>query len=269
MVTAEARDPLDNERDYWEFYRGGSNSGQPTAITVTGGSTIGDIDIQLAQDDYAGIISGTVSSENGQPLAGIRVDLLKSANWAERAIVYATTDAQARYQFEGIPNGGYYLRFSDPEGVYAPAYAFDARRPYDAIGIMVAHGQSAGPVDARLLRSGSIHGQVRSAAGKLFKGTTVSLMLDTDIVIAVKTDATGSYDSGPLPPGSYQVCAEGQVNNVFAYSCLGYEYGAPWPGLQAPLQAEESVQQDLVFGYVPQLPYKQYLPSVAANSGLP
>mgnify|MGYP000892157027 CR=1 FL=1 len=269
MVTAAARDPLGNERVYWEFYRGGSNLGEPTAITVTGGSTIGGIDIQLAQDDYAAIISGTVSSESSQRLAGIRVDLLKAANSAERAIVYTTTDALGSYQFEGIPTGAYFLRFSDPAGVYAPTYAFDARRPVEANMITVELKQSAGPINARLLRSGSIHGQVRSAAGKRYKGMTVWFMLDTNVVAAVKTDATGSYDSGPLPPGSYQVCAQGPVNNVFEYSCLGYEYGAPWPGLQVPLQAEETVQQDLVFGYVPQFAYKQYLPDVAAQPAWP
>jgi 5-hydroxyisourate hydrolase-like protein (transthyretin family) len=262
-VLAQATDLINEGRLYVGFYSDGAPDGGPTHIVVTGGSTIGGIDIQLAQGDYAGVISGTVTSENGQLLAGMRVDLLKSASWDERAIVYALTDAAGRYQFDGIPDGGYYLRYSDPAGVYAPVYAFDARRPDDAKSIRVIEGSTEGPIDARLLRGGWLRGQVRTAAGKPIKGATVRLMLEQNTVTAVTTDALGNYDSGPLPPGSYQVCAEASINSVHQYSCLGYEYGASWPGLQVPLQAEETVQEDLVFGYVPQLPYKQYLPDVA------
>ncbi|MFN8466891.1 MAG: carboxypeptidase-like regulatory domain-containing protein [Caldilineaceae bacterium] len=264
VVGARVPDPSDGRRNYQELYSNGTNGGAPTVFSIAEGSTIGGIDFDLAAGDYAGVIAGTVTGEGGQPLANMRVDLLITPYWGEKALVYVVTDAAGKYQLDGIPNGSYYLRFSDPAGVYAPAYAGDARRPEDATAIEVLQGDVRGPVDARLLRGGRIHGQVRSAAGRPKKDATVSLMLDYSTITAVKTDTMGNYDSGPLSPGSYHVCAEAPSNyGTQQYACLGYEYGATWPGLQVPLQADETVQEDLVFGYVPQLPYKQYLPAVA------
>lgn len=268
-VNVMAPDPSDSQRVYQELYSDGTNDGAPTIFPVTEGSTIGGINFDLAKGDYAAVIAGNVTGEGGQPLANVRVELLKAADWAERALVYAVTDAAGKYQLSGIPNGRYYLRYSDLAEVYALAYARDARRPADATAIEVMQGDAGGPVNERLQRGGRIRGQVRSAAGRPKQHTTVHLMLDSSTITAVKTDTMGNYDSGPLPAGSYQVCAVDLSNNATVYSCLGYEYGASWPGLQVPLHAEETVNEDLVFGYVPKFAYKQYLPVVAGGADWP
>jgi protocatechuate 3,4-dioxygenase beta subunit len=245
-------------------------AGEPSPITVALGSRIGGIDIAVAADDFAGVITGTVTGEGGRALEGIHVELLSSGpTWDLPPRVYVLTGSDGSYRFDGLAQGLYSLRFVDPGGVYAPMYAENQRRPGDAQGWIISGKQPLGPIDTQMLRSGSVRGQVRNGAGAPAAGAIISFRLPRsgmpmygDTITVVRSDGAGNYVSSPLPPGEYQICAEQYSGMDFQRACIGYEYGAQDPGLILPLRSGETQTLDFVFGFTPHFAYHLYLPTV-------
>lgn len=260
-VGAGATDPANSNLSFYQFYGG---PGEATIhFIVTEGSRYEGIDFRLAEGAYEGTITGTVTGESGQPLGGIRVDLLPWGGAGRVPLVYAFTDATGRFRFEGLADGAYFLRYVDPAGFYAPEYWSNQPIPSRAWPIHVAGGQPNAAGDATLARSGWIRGQIRNVTGAAVKGAQVTIRLDYEVLTSGQSGADGAYDSGPLPAGDYTVCADGYTAGMHASACAGYEYGAAWPGLPVTVEAGAEAGVDLVLGYVPQYAHKRYLPAVS------
>lgn len=206
-------------------YHGGQTLASATHIQVTAGTTLPqDLNFAVASDFRTGLISGTVRS-TGQPVAGIQVEAISATNG--HVVVYTTTQEQGRYQIAGLLDDAYYLRFSDPNGVYAPSWyrhwwstpdAPPIRREQATI-VLIDGARSARDIDGTLVRAGVIQGQVRLANGEPAVGVQVNLFdaanpsgwqwsacyAMTRCIPAIVTDQQGRYQITGLPPGRYYV----------------------------------------------------------------
>jgi hypothetical protein len=238
--------------EYWpsgaprlEAYYGGDRFDQAIPLTVMGGSKLQNIDILLAEDGYAGVIAGIVTGDHGEPLGGIRVNLFV----AEPRLLYTTTNAQGEYRFDGLLDGSYTLQFVDPNGVWGTGYVGGGPGGGMVQPIYVRNGIASAAADIQLPRGGIIRGRVSWRNGVPGKGATVRFLQTTGSTVAtVNTDAAGVYSSGPLPPGTYTLCA-GSVYNWLAYACYqqGGDAGAP-PASVTVAAGATTEGIDIVFG---------------------
>lgn len=211
-----------NGGSYYHGYHGGLTPESATTVQVTAGATLPqDLELVVAPDLFAGVISGTVRSA-GQPLAGIQVEVINS-----RVVVYTTTDQQGRYQIAGLPDDQYYLRFSDPTATYAfswysllwPSNNEPPIRKEDATPVRIKGATIARNMDGTLLRAGAIEGRVRWGNGAPALGINVQLFARDDqqnwarllcyaldhCPYSTITDGQGRYHFQGLPPGRYRV----------------------------------------------------------------
>ncbi len=158
-------------------------------LTVRGGDVR---DVALALEPTA-TLRGTVTSEQGRPAAGARVQL----SGLERARVgsaprQTTADAQGRFEFSAIPSGRVQLTAAHPE--------LGALRS----GPHAVTAEQATTVDLRLARPTVLSGTVREGDGRPAVGVPVlalSRESPTAPVVA-RTGEDGSYRLGPLAGGS-------------------------------------------------------------------
>lgn len=209
----------------YQGYHGGLTLASAIDLTVTAGATLTqDLDLEVAADLFASVISGTVRSAE-QPLAGIQVEAISASN--SHVIVYTTSDQQGRYQIAGLPNDHYYLRFSDPAGIYAfswyrhqsSAIIEPPLRKEDGATVFIKGATVAPAIDGTLTRSGAIQGQVRWSTGEPASSLYVyvfaadhssSWLWPACYAIdrcapAIVTDQQGRYQIEGLPPGRYNV----------------------------------------------------------------
>jgi len=209
----------------YQGYHGGLTLASAIDLKVTAGATLTqDLDLEVAPDLFASVISGTVRSAE-QPLVGIQVEAISASN--SHVIVYTTSDQQGRYQIAGLPNDHYYLRFSDPAGIYAfswysdqwPATNKPPLRKEDATSVRIEGATIASGIDGTLVGAGAIQGQVRGPTGTPAIGFQVYAFAADDpakwlwpscyaverCVPTSVTDQQGRYQIVGLPPGRYHV----------------------------------------------------------------
>src|SRR4030095_5682949 len=94
-------------------------------ITLAAGETVSGIDAQLAEATSS--ITGTVTDEQGNPLANILVAALRffsngsdGGDWLDEAI--EVTDASGQYTFANLQVGRYRVQFIDWTGQYQAEY---------------------------------------------------------------------------------------------------------------------------------------------------
>jgi hypothetical protein len=93
-----------------EWYDDSPTRAGATPVTVTGGDVVGGIDASLA---VASTISGIVTGDGGEPLAGITVMAFAATDtWFPSAT--ATTAADGSYEITGLAAGSYRLLFTGP-----------------------------------------------------------------------------------------------------------------------------------------------------------
>lgn len=213
-----------NGGSYYRGYHGGLTPESATTVQVTAGATLTqDLDLVVASDLFAGVISGTVRSA-GQPLAAIQVEVISANN---RVVVYTTSDQQGRYQIGGLPDDRYYVHFADPTATYAFSWHGLPWSPTSepplhkegATTVLIEGATIADNIDGALVRAGAIQGGVRWDNGAPALGITVQLFARDDqrnwewlVCYALNhcpyttlTDAQGRYHFQGLPPGRYRV----------------------------------------------------------------
>jgi hypothetical protein len=107
-----------------------------------------------------GRISGTTSDETGQPAAGVLLTLRDAADFdnVEAHAMYARTDGEGRYSFEGVPPGRYviavnmtrYPEYKDPTNAFPRVYYPGVLEPTAAGVITVGEGEAVAERDLRL-----------------------------------------------------------------------------------------------------------------------
>ena len=155
-------------------------------------------------------IGGTViDAVSGEPLKGAVVKLAGTAMPNDPApaapSVFASTDSNGRFAFEGL-SAGRYLLLASHDG-YVKSQFGDLRGK----SLLLSPGRHVNDVVVRLLPNSSISGHITNEAGKPLRGVSVQAMKSSylrgrhelhDVARAVTSEA-GEYRITGLPPGKY------------------------------------------------------------------
>jgi 5-hydroxyisourate hydrolase-like protein (transthyretin family) len=184
-----------------EYYDDAATREQATDVVVGSGAVSG-IDAALVK---GAVISGTVTSEDGQPLEDINVILYDPTGGFD-GLNEISTDSNGSYTFRGLtPGAAYQIGFSGIGWIHE--FYSDAATLEEATDVIA--GES-GPVDAVLSSSkgdGSITGTVTDDGGQPVPGVSVQVYnADTwDWIGSADTAADGTYSFPDLLPGRYEV----------------------------------------------------------------
>ena len=256
-------------------YPGGVDYASAADVTVTAGSTLQNIDLVIGSTlPTTSVLSGTVSGPAGEPLAGIRVDLINLFHDAQTTPQFASTltAADGSYRFEGIMNSfSYRVRFTDPVGVYATMYYSQARVLYYAQFIKVEEGRTAQPIDSQLELGGAIGGQVQALGGQGVAGAKVTAVTCPNwecsdplaLPATTYTDADGRYSIRGLAAGSYSVCAQATARPLYPQRCYGAPPGGSFDFIFVPVNVVAGRENTAIDIYLVAAPlHSLYLPFV-------
>lgn len=238
-------------------YFGGRDLAQAQNVTVGASETRSDINIVVGEGAFEGSISGLVTNLDGQPLAGIRVGLLRSdpkVTPIDSSLLYRTTTPDGRYSIGGLVDGPYWLLFSDPAGVYAATY-HEGRGVVENPAPLTVVGGQTNANTVVLQRGGAISGRVSQRNGTGVTGAQVTLFAsvgDQPLPISVQASGNGTYKITGIPPGLYRLCA---THGQLVGRC--YDGGALASATPVAVVAGGEVQNvDIVIGVsVPRLVY--------------
>jgi hypothetical protein len=199
--------------------------GQP--IALADGEARDRIDIVLPRN---GAISGRVTDENGDPVEGVTVRVLRSIYVADRRLLLELPFAQARqtndlgrYRVYGLPPGQYVvaaavgLRAGAGEYGYTAAFFPAAATAADAQFVPVGMSEDVSGIDLTVgrVRTVRVRGVARDSAGQpLSGGVMLGLRFDKYIVALPPAGASlaadGQFEFAGIPPGEYVLQAVGR-----------------------------------------------------------
>ncbi len=136
------------------FYPNAPTIEEATTITLVNGEQLRDIDFILP-DPADASLSGTVT-QDGEPLAGARVDVYLSYSYygsyygEPTPLIYTTTDANGQYEIRGLFANYYSVRFVDPAGELTTRWYGGSFSASSAQTIELADGEARSAVDVEM-----------------------------------------------------------------------------------------------------------------------
>ena len=216
---------------------GQTRYGEPgSPFEIKEGEAIDNVNFTL---DRAGVISGRVLDESGEPAAGVQVWAMQPQFFrgSRRLVPIGTrvmTDDAGNYRLLALPPGEYVvvgiLRdtwMSDEKEprmlAYAPTYYPGSATATDAQRVKVAAGQEAAAIDFALsaMRAATLSGTAIGSDGAPLAGGSVSLTLEMAGPSFVSMSMIGNARVGPdgtwtlkdVAPGEYTLRASGTVGD--------------------------------------------------------
>lgn len=202
-----------------EYYDNVATVEEAIDIPVVAGVIVTEINAELPTP---GAIQGTVTDENGHPLANIAVNALRQVylsagdtDWYYAG--FTTTDANGAYLLSNLAPGQYRVEFGDHMNwphQYSGEYYDNVPTVAEATSIAVASGATLNGIDAQLASVGTISGQVLDPTGAPVADigvTTLRLMPDGQgnsywrYVNSTVTDAAGDYTLEGVDVGTYRI----------------------------------------------------------------
>lgn len=199
----------------------------PRQVVVVGaGERIDDLKIRLAP---GAIISGRITDGAGKPLRGVAVQAMKrSYRQGHNELADATsvsTNEAGEYRMADLTRGEYYLRasYSHPparkkeksDEAYVPLYYPGTGDPARSVALTVREGEQLAGIDMHIAPVRTFHVKGRVLDGRTAlpaKGSRVTLVGDQGKLTfspdQPAVGATGSFEFGSIPPGSYLLAAE-------------------------------------------------------------
>jgi hypothetical protein len=196
-----------------EFYNNSLAVDSATSVAVANSTTATDINASLVLTSK---ITGTVTGPNGiTPLAGIVVSVYRYTftnpspliQWEQ--IGSSTTQADGSYLLGALSAGAYRIGFSDLSRNHSPEFYNDSLTVNSATSIAVAESTTVTNINASLILTSKIAGNVTGPDGITpLAGIVVSVYQSTipfGEVGSATTQADGSYLVGGLISGIYKV----------------------------------------------------------------
>ncbi len=213
------------------YYRNAASLEQAEVITVTPGVTLSDLNANLGEGDFDGVIAGRITS-NGQALAGIKVSLSSRNSATIGLIGEALSDADGHYHFGGLTAGTYTLWFSDPAEIYATSYYSNASTSATGSEVWIDQGEQLTNLDAELQLAGAVSGRVvlrnidapDNFVVRLWFVTQESPFL-AEMSQNGTLDSDGAYRVAALPPGTYRACVYELQLGWVPHICYGNPFG--------------------------------------------
>jgi hypothetical protein len=228
-----------------QIYGALSPAGEGTVLTLAPGQQLRQLTFRMTP---LGAISGRVADEDGDPLQGVGIQVLRfsyaSGHRQLVSIAGATSNDRGEYRVYGLRAGHYLLLATPPGAPMSSAFVSggllpEAQDTYAAFYYPgVPDADAASPVslpeggeladvnfDLRKLRAITLHGRIVSPMGKL-SGSQVEVVLAhneknsasyIDRASAVIDPATGRFEIHGVSPGSYLLVA----SQLFAGRPLG------------------------------------------------
>ncbi len=169
--------------------------------------------LMLAIGANAATISGTVTNENGSPLAAMTVAAYTNAG----TLVASTATPSIGTYTLTLPAGTYRVLAYDPTGAFATSFHANADSFESSTSIVLTSTQT---VDFRLARAGHITGRVLSATEAALPKITVAVYnLSGTRRGFTTTDSAGAFTLS-VPAGTYKVAA---YDDTFAYATTFFE----------------------------------------------
>ena len=154
-----------------------------------------------------GAITGRVLDENGVGIPDQQVVAYRNSRPPE-LIAHGTADEQGRFRIYGLVPGPYVVRsaaWQDESISYVPTFSADSASVEEARPVEVALDQEVDGADVKPLR-----GRLLDVAGIVFPSLQeeVKLTFATDMG-RESTQTAGGFRFGAVPPGIYEIYAEG------------------------------------------------------------
>ena len=188
-------------------------------VVVRHGEAVTSADIALLP---GGAIGGTVSDDDGKPLAGVTVRATDTD--AETRYFTAVTDAQGRYRIGQLTTADYRVFFSAYGTGKQSEYWADAPTRYTSTPLHVVSGRDSSGTDARLSAPSRLHGTVVDATtGDPIPYAYVKLYeKQGDYWQGVGTESTYADEQGryelPGTWGTYRVLAADSAWGTHGYA---------------------------------------------------
>lgn len=157
-----------------------------------------------AQQTATGSVAGIVASAEGEPLAGVCVQVL------DQPVRTGSTSADGSYRVDDVREGSYLVTFNacaDHLPGYAAEYYDDAGGYADAREVQVQAGTVTAGVDAALPPAAVVSGVVTSEGegGPLPGSCVVAIDQQAGLIVSTRTEADGSYALSNLRGGDYEL----------------------------------------------------------------
>lgn len=186
---------VDNDGNFArEYYRDAVTVEQATDV-IAGES--GPVDVALASDAGAEAITGTVTDDAGNPVAGVTVDAYRTDTWDEAGSV--TTGADGTYRLDGLRAGRHQVSFSLNDD-----YLYTDEEPYRLVDVVAG---TAVVEDLQVHVGGRVTGTLRDTDGQPIRDAYVTAYTADGFEWAGQgyVEVDGSYTVRGLPSGTYRL----------------------------------------------------------------
>lgn len=185
-----------------EWWRDAPDQESAEVVTVVAGETTAGIDVRL---DASGVIAGTVTDEDGTPVANVTV----TASNGEGVGVMVSTDENGSYRVPALRSGDYKVQFTTEwaSSEVVGEWWNDVRHQADATSIAVIEGETVSGVDAQLSPGARVAGTVTDGDGQPLPNASVHVYTgdDADPIASGWTNGDGGYVIRGLLPGDYRM----------------------------------------------------------------
>ena len=195
---------------YFAGYYGADQTNAAADIGLARSEIKGNMNFTLYPDAdlYQGLITGTVTA-NQRPLAGIKVQLFHHVFDGRIPFAFTFTDVNGNYRIGGLPRGGYFMGFSDPQQIYASIYYPNQRFVLNDDEFLIDGATIYTNVNAELVVGGIIEGHVYKSTGEpLADATVIPYWYEGGIwrnSTGSFTNEAGYYQLPALVPDTYRL----------------------------------------------------------------
>lgn len=147
-----------NGGDYHEYYGGAFTPDEAEILTVADGEQLDGIDFVFGAN--LGLLEGVVTNQNGDPLAGVEVNVSADTYWS---FFTTQTDSSGAYSLT-LPPDNYYIQFNDYSGLHQSEWYDDAQQQSSAL-LVEIDNTTPFVADAVLNMMGAISGTVEMFDG--------------------------------------------------------------------------------------------------------